>query len=109
MSLNKTINFKSVNEMEWKTYLYWFDTFKEQAKLDKIMYLNTSPEECLNRIKSRNREEEKDMKQDYLLSCHEKHVIWLSNKSENEIILIEGNKSKEDIKFQIKNRAQKSM
>ena len=44
-----------IEEIEWKTYNYWFDTFKEITKLSGIIYINTNPETCFERIKKRDR------------------------------------------------------
>ena len=84
-------------EIEWKTYLYWFDTFKEQTQLDLILYVNTEPEECLARINKRNRIEEKNkISLDYLKECHDKHIQWIST-TNTKIINIDGHQSIENI------------
>ena len=43
-----------LSEIEWTTYNYWFDTFKDDTKLDLILYVNADPEESFRRIKIRN-------------------------------------------------------
>jgi deoxyadenosine/deoxycytidine kinase len=91
-----------IKEIEWKTYLYWFDTFKDKTNLDLIIYVNTEPEECYNRIKIRNRNEEKDkITLEYLKSCHEKHIKWLEN-TQTKIITINGHQSIDSIHSLIK-------
>ena len=91
-----------LNEMEWTTYNYWFDTFKEQTKLDLILYVNTDPKESYKRIKIRNREEEiNSISLDYLTRCHKKHQDWLNN-CETKIIEINGHQSIENIQNFIK-------
>ena len=47
-----------ISDIEFQTYNYWFDTFGNETKIDVILYVNTEPEECMNRIKTRNRSEE---------------------------------------------------
>ena len=82
----------NIEEMEWKTYLYWFDTFKEKTELDLILYVNTNPEVCFQRINQRNRTEEKNKIQiKYLKDCHTKHVDWLTN-TLTKIVTIDGHK-----------------
>ena len=67
----------NISEIEWITYSYWFDTFKKQTKLDLILYVNTEPEECFNRIIKRNRIEEiNKISKEYLINCHNKHTEW---------------------------------
>ena len=88
-----------LSEMEWKTYSYWFDTFKNKTELDLILYVNTEPDECYNRIIKRNRPEEVNkISKDYLIMCHNKHLQWF-NDSENKtkIIHINGHKSVDDV------------
>ena len=88
-----------LSEMEWKTYSYWFDTFKNKTELDLILYVNTEPDECYNRIITRNRPEEVNkISKDYLIMCHNKHLQWF-NDSENKtkIIHINGHKSVDDV------------
>jgi deoxyadenosine/deoxycytidine kinase len=93
-----------LKEMEWKTYLYWFDTFKKQTMLDLVLYVNTSPEECLNRINKRNRPEEKNkIPLEYLIGCHDKHTKWLNNSSlmDSTIVEINGNNELSNIYNQV--------
>ena len=83
---------KNIKEIEWITYNYWFDTFKEQTNLNYILYVNTIPEICLNRIKKRNRLEESNIMIDYLQKCHDKHKQWLEN-TNVKILDIDGHQS----------------
>lgn len=86
-----------LSEIEWTTYNYWFDTFKDETKLDLILYVNTDPEESFRRIKIRNRGEEvNSISLDYLKTCHQKHQEWLSN-SDTKIVEINGHQSIENI------------
>lgn len=82
---------KYINEIEWKSYNYWFDTFKEKTKLDTIIYVNTDPNICFERIKKRNRNGESDIPIEYLNHCHQLHSEWLTNNNENKIITFDGN------------------
>lgn len=80
-----------INEIEWKSYNYWFDTFKEKTKLDRIIYINTDPNICLERIKKRNRDGESDISLEYLNHCHLLHQDWLINENQNKVIEFNGN------------------
>lgn len=82
----------NISDIEFKTYNYWFDTFKKETTVDAILYVNTEPEECKNRIKKRNRPEEKEIPLEYLKNCHEKHLNWI-NKEKCNIVTINGNQS----------------
>jgi deoxyadenosine/deoxycytidine kinase len=85
-----------LSEIEMKTYSYWFDTFEKETKLDLVLYVNTEPEECFERIKKRNREEESNISIDYISHCHKKHLDWLEN-TNIKIIEINGHQSIENI------------
>ena len=51
------------------------------------IYLKTSPEICLQRIKKRGRKGENNITLEYLKSCHEYHEQWLKN--ETNLLIIE--------------------
>ena len=87
----------NISEIEWKTYNYWFDTFFEDTKLDLILYVDTNPDECLNRIKKRNRLEEDNIKLEYLIDCDKKHRDWIEN-SPDKVVRINGHQSIDNIK-----------
>ena len=82
-----------INEIEWQTYNYWFDTFKDKTKLDTIIYVDTLPDICYDRIKKRNRTGESDIPIEYLQHCHLLHTEWLinSNDGQSNLIVFNGN------------------
>ena len=92
-----------ISDIEFQTYNYWFDTFKNETRIDVILYVNTKPEECMNRIKTRNRSEESGVELEYLIDCHSKHVDWLENKHNSKIININGHLDKENMKEEVLN------
>lgn len=92
---------KYLSEMELKTYKYWFDTFDKVTSLDAIIYVNTSPEECLKRINERSRIEEQDkIPLEYLQACHKKHEEWIYNSNIHQV-LVNGNNNKETVQKDI--------
>ena len=91
----------NINDIEFQTYNYWFDTFQSQTKTDVILYVNTKPEECMNRIKVRNRSEESGVELEYLKTCHEKHLQWLTNDQDSKIVYINGHQDKENMKLDV--------
>ncbi len=90
-----------LNSIEWVTYNYWFDTFKDVSKVDKIIYISATPEKCLERINKRNRVEEEGIKLSYLTKCHNYHNDWLDGVSDK--ITIDGHSSVNNIRNQIIN------
>lgn len=79
-----------INEIEWKTYNYWFDTFREKTLPNTIIYVKTDPEICSNRVKKRNRNGESSIAIEYLNHCHNLHEEWLNENYDN-IVIIDGN------------------
>jgi deoxyadenosine/deoxycytidine kinase len=89
-----------ISSIEWETYNYWFNTFKEISKIDYIIYIKTSPEKCLERINKRNRSEESNISIDYLIKCDKFHNDWLESSS-TKMITIDGHESIEEIKIKV--------
>ncbi|XP_075698233.1 deoxycytidine kinase 2-like isoform X2 [Rhinoderma darwinii] len=75
----------SINEMEWAIYQDWhtwlLNQFESEIELDGIIYLQATPERCMNRLHSRGREEEQGIELEYLESLHYKHEKWLYNRT----------------------------
>lgn len=69
----------AMNESEWQLYqqLWDFLALNYCETPDKILYLRTPAEECLERIKKRGREEEQTMPLDYLKRLEDLHDEWL--------------------------------
>jgi deoxyadenosine/deoxycytidine kinase len=65
-----------IEEIEYTIYLRWFDEFK--VDIDGIIYLQTSPQTCDTRIKTRNRKGE-NIPIEYLTDCHEYHERWINS------------------------------
>lgn len=88
----------NISDIEFQTYNYWFDTFEKQTRIDIVLYVNTEPEECMNRIHTRNRPEETKIPLEYLQNCHKKHKDWIYDKEKCKIVQINGHQSIENIK-----------
>ncbi|MBI2774428.1 deoxynucleoside kinase [Candidatus Dependentiae bacterium] len=68
-----------MNALEWKLYQEWFSWLVDGyvAQPAGFIYLRTTPEVCYERLKKRNRSEERNVSLDYLRTIHEKHEQWL--------------------------------
>ena len=75
-----------IDDIQWKTYNYWFDTFIDATKLDHIIYINTTPDVCYNRIKIRSRKGEADIPLEYLQHCDRLHREWLLHSRASDIV-----------------------
>jgi deoxyadenosine/deoxycytidine kinase len=62
-----------MEEIEYRIYLRWFNAFIEEYPLSAVIYINTSPEKCEERIKMRSRTGEEQIPFDYLMQCDQYH------------------------------------
>ena len=55
---------------------------------DKIIYVRTPPEICLEWVKERARDEEASVPIEYLIDLHDRHEEWLADKE--DVIILDG-------------------
>ena len=67
------------SDLEWVIYDKWHEWIVSLVNptLDGIIYLRTSPETCLRRLKPRGRNEEKQVPLEFLKELHYQHENWL--------------------------------
>jgi len=68
-----------ISEDEFQIYTLWFDEFINDVKLSGIVYVNASPDVCIDRIKQRARPGE-TIHAEYIQRCHAYHENWINNK-----------------------------
>ncbi len=61
----------------YSIYIKWFDTFVDCFKVDKIVYVQTVPIICYDRIQKRSRAGENNIELSYLTNCHGYHEEML--------------------------------
>jgi deoxyadenosine/deoxycytidine kinase len=59
--------------INYQIYLNWFNTFADEFKVDKIIYVNANPDICYERVGKRHRDGEDNIPLEYLKNCHEYH------------------------------------
>lgn len=73
-----------MNDIEYKIYTDWFDFFYRQLEKpfggQKYVYIDTTPEECLNRIHQRNRKSEENIDLPFLQQLTGLHQQWFQTK-----------------------------
>lgn len=71
-----------ISALEWKLYQEWFSWLVDNyvSKPSGFIYLRGEPNVCHERLKKRNRSEEKGVPFDYLNQLHQKHDSWLLKK-----------------------------
>lgn len=87
-----------LTDLEYTILTQWFEFALRQSncKVDLIVYLQTCPEVCYERIKNRNRPEEQIVTVDYLRQLHHLHEDWLIHGSSKgmirpPVLLVNGN------------------
>ncbi|XP_032219142.1 thymidine kinase 2, mitochondrial isoform X2 [Nematostella vectensis] len=88
-----------VTSVEYSIFQEWFEFLLEQQKpqLDLIIYLRTSPENCMKRVKMRSRSEESTVSMDLIQNLHERYEDWLIRKTKFHVpapvVVVDGNQS----------------
>jgi deoxyguanosine kinase len=69
-------------EIEWNVYVEWHKNVRDlfNNPIQGQIYLQTSPEVCMERIKHRNRQSEHLITREYIDKLHKRHEEWLSDK-----------------------------
>jgi len=69
----------NISKLEYTVHHQWFDWLKEvqKPKIDVIMYIQTPPEKCLERLKERGRKEEQAITLDFLQQLDKRYEDWL--------------------------------
>lgn len=91
-----------MSSAEHSVHHEWFDwiTKRQQPQLDLIIYLRTSPETCMQRIKARSRTEEKTLPMELLCALHERHEEWLIQEKfpvPAPVMIVDGNRNLEEM------------
>lgn len=68
----------NISVENYKIYVKWFDTFASEFPIKKVIYVNTSPNVCHERIQKRSRDGENKISLEYLTTCHEYHEDMLN-------------------------------
>ncbi len=64
---------KNIEDVNYQIYSKWFDTFAEECPLHHVIYVNTDPEVCHERIATRSRAGEDVIPLEYLKECNNYH------------------------------------
>ena len=66
-----------IEDVKYQIYLNWFDEFAKDFPVNDVIYVNTNPEKCYERIHKRARVGEEVIPVAYLKSCHDYHNSFL--------------------------------
>jgi deoxyadenosine/deoxycytidine kinase len=84
----------NIEFVNYQIYLKWFDCFAKDYPINKVVYVNSSPEICYERIQERSRLGEAEIPLSYLKTCDAYHKNMIASFSENEninVIDLDGN------------------
>jgi deoxyadenosine/deoxycytidine kinase len=102
---------KIMDHIEYTIYMKWFNEFIDYTKLSGLIYIETTPEVCAERVTKRSRSGEEQIPLAYLTSCHEYHNDWLkNNNTQNTLntLMLDGNNASDSyyddiVKYMISN------
>ncbi|GAB4575953.1 MAG: deoxynucleoside kinase [Anaerolineae bacterium] len=78
-----------MDDHEWALYCAFWDTMAPNVPAPNlILYLRTPADECLRRLRLRNRAEESGITLDYLRELEQRHDAWLLNRP--DVIVLDG-------------------
>ncbi|MBI96153.1 hypothetical protein CL656_03315 [bacterium] len=93
----------NISKMDYDIYKIFYDTHKNFIKNIVLVYIQTSPKICKERIQKRNRKGEDLITLDYLEMCHKYHEDWIMNPNVNHKMIIDGNNDHNKNKEQLTN------
>lgn len=73
----------NIEDVCFQIYIQMFNEFSSNYLVDTIIYVDTTPEICYERIKKRSRLGEEIISLDYLTQCHEEHETYIHTKMPN--------------------------
>lgn len=83
----------NIEEVNYQIYSKWFECFACEYPIKKVIYVNSCPEVCYQRIHERARLGEAIIPLDYLNTCHNyhSHMMDIFRENKNEILELNGN------------------
>jgi deoxyadenosine/deoxycytidine kinase len=85
-----------IDDIHYKIYLKFYEEYKDDFKLDGIVYINADAEVCSSRIQKRARGGEESVPLEYLKNCQKYHDEWLDSLPEGMVLNI---KTNEDVSY----------
>jgi len=76
-----------IEDVNYQIYLNWFNEFANDFPINSIIWVNTEPEICHQRIKLRSRLGEEIISVDYLIDCNFYHHSFIHEMNTNTLVL----------------------
>jgi deoxyadenosine/deoxycytidine kinase len=82
-----------IEDATYQIYLHWFNEFAQDFPIGSVVYVNTEPQKCYERINKRARAGEEIIPLSYLEDCHKYHEEFLDDKNNfaTKKIILDGN------------------
>lgn len=80
-----------IEDVNMQIYLKWFDYFLKDIHVEHIIYIDATPEKCLERIKTRARPGEEHISVEYLSRCDGYYKDMVKRYPTENVFLIDGN------------------
>ena len=82
---------KKMTSIEAESYTHWFDWLSEKFKPtpDGIIYVQCTPEKCMERIDKRHRSEESKISWEYINQLHAYHEDWFSKWTLTPLLILD--------------------
>ena len=87
-----------IEEIQYQIYEHFYHSGKDDLKTDAIIYVDSDPTICHERINNRSRDGEGGISNGYLESCKGYHDKWLIDAPSIPVLLINTN---EDVSYNI--------
>jgi deoxyadenosine/deoxycytidine kinase len=67
----------TIESVMYQIYEQYFDLYESRFQLNAVIYVDTCPDVCFQRVSKRARDGESLIPLDYLKNCHSYHQKWL--------------------------------
>jgi deoxyadenosine/deoxycytidine kinase len=72
-----------IEDIEYKIYEHFYENCKDDVSIDGVVYIDSCPSVCIERIKKRDRDGENGIKLEYIKKCKDYHDAWLNDNNDN--------------------------
>jgi len=80
-----------INLIDYQIYMKLFESFAHEYPVHQIIYVDTTPQNCIDRIQKRSRTGETNIKLDYLINLDKYHQNMIKSISEYKTLYLNGN------------------
>lgn len=87
-----------ISSTDYQIYTKWFDEFIQELPETKYIYIQTSPEIAIERIRRRGRSGEEGITLEYIQRCHRMHEEWLPTleNKDRQLYVIDNNMERKE-------------